>query len=66
MTDTTKPKKPRGFAAMTPERRAEIAAMGGRSVPSDRRSFSQDRALARQAGIKGGETSRRPSAEGDR
>lgn len=26
------PKKPRGFAAMTPERRKEIAAMGGRKA----------------------------------
>ena len=64
MTDTPTTKKPRGFAAMSPERRAEIAAMGGRSIPAEKRSFSQNRELARTAGIKGGETSRRPASEG--
>lgn len=51
MTET---KKLRGFAAMDPDRRREIAAKGGRSVPDDRRSFSQNRALAASAGAKGG------------
>lgn len=51
---TTTP-KPRGFAAISPERQREIAAMGGRSVPSDKRSFSQDRELASNAGRRGGE-----------
>lgn len=45
-----------GFALMTEERRREIAALGGRSVPADKRSFSQDRVLAREAGGKGGRT----------
>ena len=47
----------RGFAAMDPERRREIARKGGASVPSEKRSFSQDRSLAAQAGRKGGEAS---------
>lgn len=47
----------RGFASMTPEKRREIASKGGRSVPADKRSFAQDRALASKAGRKGGKTS---------
>ena len=47
----------RGFASMDPERQREIARMGGASVPSEKRSFSQDRNLAAQAGRKGGEAS---------
>lgn len=48
----------RGFASMDPERQREIARKGGASVPADRRSFSQDRNLAAQAGRKGGEAHR--------
>lgn len=44
----------RGFASLSPERRREIAAKGGASVPADKRSFSQDRTLASTAGAKGG------------
>ena len=44
----------RGFASMSPEQRREIASKGGKSVPSDKRSFSQDRHLASNAGRKGG------------
>ena len=47
----------RGFASMDPERQREIARKGGASVPSEKRSFSQDRGLAAQAGRKGGEAS---------
>ena len=53
----------RGFASMDPERQRAIARKGGASVPSEKRSFSQDRTLAAQAGRKGGEAShgaRRP------
>ena len=53
----------RGFASMDPERQREIARKGGASVPSEKRSFSQDRCLAAEAGRKGGEAShgtRRP------
>jgi general stress protein YciG len=44
----------RGFASLTPERRREIASKGGRSVPSEKRSYSKDRKLAAAAGKKGG------------
>ena len=47
----------RGFASMDPARQREIARKGGASVPSEKRSFSQDRALAAKAGRKGGESS---------
>ncbi|WP_046864982.1 KGG domain-containing protein [Microvirga massiliensis] len=36
----------RGFASMNSDRRREIASKGGKSVPSEKRSFSQDRNLA--------------------
>lgn len=45
----------RGFASMTPERQREIAAMGGRAVRPESRSFSQSRELAATAGRKGGQ-----------
>ena len=45
----------RGFAAMDAERRREIARKGGKSVPDEKRSFSQDPALAAEAGRKGGQ-----------
>ena len=41
----------------TQRARKEIARKGGASVPSEKRSFSQDRTLAAQAGRKGGEAS---------
>ena len=44
----------RGFASMDVERRREIASKGGKSVPAEKRSFSQDRHLASDAGRKGG------------
>lgn len=63
MTDTTNtteaPRGRRGFAAMDPDRRREIARKGGASVPKAKRSFSQSRELASLAGTKGGKTSRR-------
>ena len=55
MTETPT-KRLRGFAALSPERRRESAAKGGAAVPADRRSFSQDRALAANAGAIGGAT----------
>ncbi|MFD3262713.1 con-10 family general stress protein [Phenylobacterium ferrooxidans] len=45
---------------MTPERLTEIARRGGASVPADKRSFSQNRALAKSAGRKGGESGSAP------
>jgi CheY-like chemotaxis protein/general stress protein YciG len=47
------PKK-RGFAAMDEEKQRAISRKGGESVPVEKRSFSQDRELAAQAGRKGG------------
>ncbi|MDB5417793.1 MAG: hypothetical protein JWP50_1212, partial [Phenylobacterium sp.] len=43
--DTGKPRARRGFAAMNPERRREIARKGGASVPGEKRSFAKDRDL---------------------
>jgi len=47
-------KQRRGFAAMDPARRREIASKGGQSVKAENRSFSKDRELAATAGKKGG------------
>ena len=55
----SQPKKStRGFASMDAARQREIASKGGQSVPQEKRSFSQDRELAAQAGRKGGQNSR--------
>ena len=48
----------RGFAGMTPEKRREIAAKGGKSVPKEKRAYSVNRDLASEAGKKGGKTVR--------
>jgi general stress protein YciG len=47
----------RGFASMDDEKQRDIASKGGQSVPAEKRSFSQDRDLASEAGKKGGENS---------
>lgn len=47
----------RGFASMDEGKQREIASKGGRSVPAEKRSFSQDRELASEAGRKGGQAS---------
>ena len=53
MTDT--PKKPRGFAALTPERRREISAMGGSAGAGTARGFAvMDPARVQELGRKGG------------
>lgn len=46
----------RGFASMDQEKQRAIARKGGESVPNEKRSFSQNRALAAAAGRKGGES----------
>ena len=46
----------RGFASMDAERQREIASMGGKAVPDSKRSFSQNRSLAAEAGRKGGQS----------
>jgi general stress protein YciG len=48
------PNSTRGFASMSPEKRREIASMGGKSVPAEKRTFSTDRTLAKEAGRRGG------------
>lgn len=55
----------RGFASMDPEKQREIARKGGRSVPNDKRSFSQNHQLASEAGRKGGHSSHGRRAAGD-
>lgn len=62
MTDT--PKQRRGFAAMSPERRREIAAKGGASVPAAKRSFSTREGLASAAGQIGGSAPRKADDNG--
>jgi hypothetical protein len=47
----------RGFASMDEKKQKEIASKGGQSVPAEKRSFSQYRELASEAGRKGGEHS---------
>jgi hypothetical protein len=47
----------RGFASMDEDKQREIASKGGQSVPDEKRSFSQDKQLAQEAGRKGGENS---------
>jgi general stress protein YciG len=59
--DEQRPRAKRGFAAMSPEKRREIARKGGASVPNEKRSFSQSADLAARAGRKGGEASHGPS-----
>jgi uncharacterized protein len=46
----------RGFASMKAERQRQIASMGGKAVPDEKRSFSQNRRLAAEAGRKGGQS----------
>ncbi len=47
----------RGFASMDRDKQREIARKGGRSVPNEKRSFSQNHQLASDAGRKGGHSS---------
>ncbi len=57
MTSTPQPRKSnRGFASMDPEKQRLIARKGGKSVPDEKRSFSQNPELAAKAGRKGGQS----------
>lgn len=49
-------KSNRGFASMSPERQREIASMGGKAIPPEKRSFSRNPKLAAEAGRKGGQS----------
>lgn len=51
-----KAKSKRGFASMSPEKQREIASKGGKSVPAERRAFSNPE-IASAAGKKGGAAS---------
>lgn len=57
MIRSRKRKAKRGFAAMSPEKRREIARKGGQSVKPENRAFAQNRDLAAEAGRKGGSQS---------
>jgi len=46
----------RGFASMDPVRVKQIASMGGKAVPGEKRSFSINKELAASAGRKGGQS----------
>lgn len=54
MTPPTPTKRPRGFAAMSPEARTAIARKGGAAVPPEKRAYSTNRELAAASGSKGG------------
>lgn len=56
MTDPTRTKGKQGLASMTPERRREIASMGGRAVQEAGTAHRWTPEKARQAGKKGGQT----------
>ncbi len=56
MNEEQPTKSKRGFASMSAEQRREIASKGGRSVPAEKRSFSQNADLAAAAGRKGGQS----------
>lgn len=55
------PKAKRGFAAMSPEKRREIAASGGKSARNRHRWTSEE---ARAAGMKGGRAKTSKNIEG--
>ena len=52
------PKKPTGFAALSPERRKEIASLGGRRAHLLGVAHQWDAAEAKAAGKKGGKVSK--------
>ncbi|HSI54866.1 MAG: KGG domain-containing protein [Ramlibacter sp.] len=54
MQDTTSPqeRRPRGFAAMSPEKKREIASLGGRAAHASGRAHQFSSEEARAAGKK--------------
>jgi hypothetical protein len=54
--------KPKGLAALSAARRSEIAALGGASVPAERRNFTNPES-ARQAGLASGAARRKTSKD---
>ena len=55
-------KSKRGFASMSPEKRAVIASMGGKAVKPENRAFARDLGLASSAGRKGGKKAKATKA----
>ena len=51
---TLSPKKPRGFATWTPEKRREVASRGGKSAQEAGTGHSFTSETGREAGKKGG------------
>lgn len=54
MSALSKPKLPRGFALLSPERRREIASNGGKQAQANGKAHQFTSAEARAAGAKGG------------
>jgi len=52
-------RKKSGFASMNPEEQRRVARKGGLGVPKEKRAFFKDRALAAEAGSKGGSAKRK-------
>lgn len=46
-------RKPRGFAAMDPDKQREFAKRGGQSVSNEKRYYTTNKEAAREAGRKG-------------
>jgi hypothetical protein len=63
MTPTTNEttKKPQGFATLLPERRREIASLGGRTAHAQGKAHKFTSEEAKLAGQRGGQISRRRS-----
>lgn len=57
-------KRPRGFAALSPEARSAMASMGGKACPAERRAYARDPELAAEAGRKGGQSFQARKREG--
>lgn len=56
--------KPRGFAALTPQRRAEIAQSGGLAAHSQGKAHTWNSEAAKQASAKGLESRKAKRANG--
>jgi uncharacterized protein len=53
-----------GFQDLPRAKLLAIAAKGGAAVPASKRSFAKDQELARSAGRKGGQLSKRSKSNG--
>lgn len=61
---TDEPKRLRGFALLSSEKRKAVAALGGAAVPANKRTFSTRDGLAESAGRKGGTAKRGAASPG--